>query len=64
VPLLIYAIAITTNRNMPEELGQELNDEPRVLAKYRRQSLLLLIPLLVPILALIQKRKRLWHRTH
>jgi hypothetical protein len=64
VPMLIYAIRITTNKGTRAELGQELNDERRVMAKYRRQSLLLLVPFLVPILALSQKRKKLWHRTH
>jgi hypothetical protein len=64
VPMLIYAIGITRNKSTRAELGQELTDEPRVMAKYRRQSLLLLVPFLVPTLALSQKRKNLWHRTH
>jgi hypothetical protein len=64
VPMLIYAIGLTTNKSTRAELGQELNDEPRVMAKYRCQSLLLLVPFLVPTLALCQKRKNLWHRTH
>jgi len=64
VPMLIYAIGITTNKSTRAELGQELNDERRVMAKYRRQSLLLLVPFLVPILALSQKRNNLWHRMH
>jgi hypothetical protein len=64
VPMLIYAIGLTTNKSARAELGQELNDERRAMAKYRRQSLLLLVPFLVPTLALCQKRKNLWHRTH
>jgi hypothetical protein len=64
VPMLIYVIGITTNKSMRVELGQELNDERRDMAKCRRQSLLLLVPFLVPILALSQRRKTLWHRTH
>jgi hypothetical protein len=64
VPMQIYVIGITTNKGMRVELGQELNDERRDMAKCRRQSLLLLVPFLVPILALSQRRKTLWHRTH
>jgi hypothetical protein len=63
VPMLIYAIGITRNKSASAELGQELNDERRVMAKYRRQSLLLLVPLLIPILALSQKRHKHWHGT-
>jgi hypothetical protein len=64
VPMLIYAISLTRDNGARMELGQELNDKSRLVVKYRRQSLLLLVPLLVPILALKQKRHKLWHRTY
>jgi hypothetical protein len=64
VRMLIYAIGITTNKSTRAEWGQELTDKPWVIAKYRRQSLLLLVPFLVPTLALSQKDKKLWRRTH
>jgi hypothetical protein len=64
VPMLIYAISLTRDNRARMELGQELNDKSRLVVKYRRQSLSLLVPLLVPILALKQKRHKLWHRTH
>ena len=56
VPLFFYAVAITRARSARSELGDELDDQRRAMAKYRRQSLLLLIPLLAPILALMQER--------
>jgi hypothetical protein len=64
VPMLIYAISLTRGNSARMELGQELNEKSRLVVKYRRQSLLLLVPLVVPILALKQKRHKLWHRTH
>jgi len=51
VPMLAYAVAIT-RRQSAEALGEELMDKRRAMAKYRRQSLLLLVPLRAPILAL------------
>jgi hypothetical protein len=58
VPLLVYAVAITRKRSAHAELGNELNDKRSAIVKYRRQSVLLLIPLLVPIFALAQE----WHK--
>jgi hypothetical protein len=50
--MLIYAVVITRGETARAEMGDELNDERRAIAKYRRQSLLLLVPLLVPMIAL------------
>jgi hypothetical protein len=58
VPLLVYAVAITRRQSARAEIGDELSDERRAMAKYRRQSILLLVPLLVPILALARERRR------
>jgi len=58
VPMLAYAIAITTKQSARAELGNELKDKRRAMAKYRRESILLLVPLLVPIVALAQERSR------
>lgn len=55
VPMLIYAIAIARGKSARAEIGNELDDTRRAMTKYRRQSLLLLIPLLAPIVALVQK---------
>jgi hypothetical protein len=57
VPMLAYAVAITRQQSARAEFGDELKDEHRAMAKYRRQSVLLLVPLLVPILALVQQRR-------
>jgi len=51
VPMLIYVVAITKNDSALAEIGDELDDKHRAMAKYRRQSVLLLVPLLVPIIA-------------
>jgi hypothetical protein len=56
VPMLVYAIAITRGQSARAEMGDELKNERRAMAKYRRESILLLVPLLVPILALAQER--------
>src|SRR5260370_41045877 len=56
--MLIYAVGITRGESARAELGDELNDKRRAMAKYPRKSLLLLVPLLVPIVALSQERRR------
>ena len=58
VPLLAYAVAITRGQSAHAEIDDELHDERRAMAKYRRQSILLLVPLLVPILALAWERRK------
>lgn len=58
VPLLLYAIAITRNHSAREELGSELDDREQAMRKYRRFSLLLLVPFAMPILAMLQSRDR------
>jgi hypothetical protein len=58
VPMLIYALVITKCKSARAELGDELNDERRAMAKYRRESLLLLVPLLVPLVALSHEYHR------
>jgi hypothetical protein len=55
VPMLIYSVVITRNRSARAELGDELNDVRSAAAKYRRQSLLLLVPLVVPFISLYRE---------
>jgi hypothetical protein len=55
VPMLVYAVAIARGQSARAEIGDELNDKRRAMAKYRRQSICLLVPLLVPIVALRQR---------
>lgn len=54
VPLLLYAIRLVRLGSARHEIADELTDKRRVFRKYRRQSLLLLVPLAVPILALVR----------
>ena len=58
VPMLVYAVGITRGQSARAEIGDELNDKGRAMAKYRRQSILLLVPLLVPMVALSQRRRK------
>ena len=50
VPMLAYAISIGNKEHAQAELAGELADKRSAMAKYRRQSLLLLVPLAAPIL--------------
>jgi hypothetical protein len=56
--MLAWAIAISSKQNAQRELGRELTEKRRAMAKYRRQSLVLLIPLLPLSLMATQKRRR------
>jgi hypothetical protein len=58
IPMLVYAIAMARGQSARMEMGDELNDKRRVMAKYRRESILLLVPFLVPILALTQEKRK------
>lgn len=57
VPMLAYAVAINEAKSARTELGKELDDKRAAISKYRRQSTWLLMPLVVPIIALMQRRK-------
>jgi hypothetical protein len=56
--MLSYAVAIGKKQNAQNELRDQLEDRKTATAKYRRLSLLLLVPLLVLIPALSQMRPR------
>ena len=58
VPMLVYAIVISRKQSARVEMSDELKDKRRAMAKYRRQSILLLVPLLVPIRAIAQQRRK------
>ena len=51
VPLLLYAISIVRLDSAHYEVDEEVADKRRMFRKYRHQSLLLLVPLAVPMLA-------------
>jgi uncharacterized membrane protein len=56
IPMLGFAVAIRNQQNAAAELGDELTDKRAAMSRYRRLSLLLLVPLLVPILMVYQGR--------
>ena len=56
-PMFAYAMAIPTRDHAREEMADELADRGRAMSKYRRQSMLLLVPLLAPILAFVARKK-------
>lgn len=57
VPMLLYAVAISRHKTAREEMGEELADKRRAMSKYRGQSVALLVPLMVPVVALIRERR-------
>jgi hypothetical protein len=61
VPLLLYAISIVRAGSAAAEIAEGSNDRTARTAmfrRYRRQSLLLLVPLMVPIASAIQEWRR------
>ena len=58
VPMLIYGIAITQSQSAHAEIEDELTDKRLAMAKYRRQSVFLLVPFLVVVVALLRRRAK------
>ena len=58
IPMLLHALAISTQQNARVELADELTEKRRAMSKYRRQSLLLLVPLFTPVLEVTQSLAR------
>lgn len=58
IPLLLYAIRIVRLDSARHEIAEEQANKHGMFRKYRRQSLLLLVPLAVPILALARELHR------
>jgi hypothetical protein len=61
VPLLLYAIHIARLKSAEQEVASELGQKARYARKYTMQSGLLLLPLVVPILALYQEWQKRAH---
>jgi hypothetical protein len=55
LPMLVYTLAIANKQNARAEIADELADKRKAMSKYRRKSLLLFVPLLVPILAVTRE---------
>ena len=65
VPMLLYATSIARGKNAEREVKFELEHKDYYMRKYTIQSLLLLLPLVVPLLAIfqeVQKRSSLRSR--
>jgi len=58
IPMLAYTLSIADKGSAQAELGAELSDKTGTMAKYRRQSLLLLVPLLTPTLGVTRHRTK------
>ena len=58
VPLLLHAIGMARQGSARKEIAGELGDKRAAMRKYRRQSLFLLLPLLIPIAAVLQEIRR------
>lgn len=52
VPMLLYALAIKDRERARADIAGELANRQQAMTKYRRQSIYLLVPLVVPIVAL------------
>jgi len=51
-PMLIFALSLANRERAESELGDELGQRREVMARYRKLSVLLLVPLLVPLVAM------------
>lgn len=58
VPLLFYAIGIVRRGSAHEEVAFELTHKEHYGRKYTAQSFLLLLPLVVPVLAIYQAQQK------
>ena len=54
VPLLLHAVSLVRSRAAFREIEHELSDRSEAFRRYRRQSLYLLVPFVVPIIAFAQ----------
>ncbi|HVN92189.1 MAG TPA: hypothetical protein VMT38_00760 [Terracidiphilus sp.] len=57
IPMLLHAIGLVRSRSASIEIADELSDRRVAFRKYRLQSLFLLVPFLVPLLAILQQRE-------
>lgn len=62
VPLLLYTISIIKSKSAEREVAFELEHKNFYARKYTLQSLLLVFPLVVPVLAVSQKLQQRSHK--
>jgi hypothetical protein len=58
IRLLLYALHSARHKNAEAEVAFELAHKERYARKYQVQSLLLFVPLVVPIQAIVQERQK------
>jgi hypothetical protein len=58
LPMLLHAVSLVRTHSASREIAEELVDRRFAFRKYRRHSLYLLVPLVVPLLATLQLRER------
>lgn len=61
VPLLLYAISIVRHKSAHQEVAYELAHKDKYAGKYTLQSLILLLPLALPVLAVYQELQKRSH---
>ncbi len=62
--MLYFALGVHTRESARAEIGVELNQQRGAMAEYRRQSIYLLLPIVVPIAALWRRyRSNVWTRS-
>jgi len=54
IPMLAFTLSIGSRERAKAELGDELARTPQAMSKYRRVSLLLLVPLMVAVIAIAE----------
>ncbi len=64
VPLLLYAIDITRRKSARQEVAFELEHKDLYTRKYMLQSFWLLLPLVVPVLSIVQEIQKHSRRDH
>jgi hypothetical protein len=57
LPLLLHAISIVRQGTSATEIADETGDRAQLFRKYRRGSLLILLPLVVAVAAITQWRR-------
>jgi hypothetical protein len=57
-PLLLHALTMTRDGTALHQIQDELGDRRKAFRKYRRQSLFLLLPLIVVMAAIVQEIQR------
>ncbi len=62
VPLLLHAISLARRNSAEQEIAFELLHKDKYARKYTIQSLLLILPLFVPVLAIYQELQKRSHR--